>query len=127
MQAVLAAAPSLSGEGTMADSLGPDATAHLAHSWAKVDPAILTMGIEATAEEDPFEFTMPIGCPVTVVRADPGSWAPCLLAEHEEPFRRLAPQAQFVVVQGASHLLHIEQPDPVTLHIDNFLSTCPVS
>ena len=94
-----------------ADMLGPDGVERSVRSWAKIDPVALGSG-----SDDPIDVRIwnghdpdtPIGCPVLVLRAEV---TPAFAPEHEERFRRLAPQATFVLAEGSGHGIHIEKPE----------------
>lgn len=123
LRAMLEAAPSLSGEGTMVDVVGEAGVDQLAFAWSRVDPMFLAMMREATALDEPFALHDPIGCPIHVIRADPAGWMPCFRAEHEARLRELAPQASFVVAVGAGHTLHAEQPAWIADQLVAFVSS----
>src|SRR5438552_638052 len=68
--AMLGAAPSMRGDGTMAESLGEEGTRLLAEAWFRLDPETFTPAIEGGALSGA-GTDAPLDCPVVVVRADP--------------------------------------------------------
>jgi pimeloyl-ACP methyl ester carboxylesterase len=110
-EALMASAPSRTGNGTMADLFGAEGTRAQARAMARLDPQIYTAAIDGTglAGAAP-EATL--SCPIRVLRADP-ALGPAFTAEDEVRFRHTNPHAGVTEVEGASHLIHDEQPERV--------------
>jgi pimeloyl-ACP methyl ester carboxylesterase len=108
-EAMLKAAPAMGGGRTFGDVLGEEGTRAQARAMASLDPEIYTPAIDRSglAGADP---STPLPCPVRVVRADPALGA-AFTPEDESRFLVTNPHATVDVVEGASHLIHDEQPD----------------
>lgn len=113
--AVLRAAPSMSGRGTLADVLGEEGTLAHARGWARFDPEVFTPAIDggalATALRD-----APIRCPARVLRAEPAMGAAFTEADAAR-FLAVNPKATVVLVEGAGHPIHDELPERVTAEL----------
>ena len=120
LRQLMAQTPAMTGQGTMADALGPEGVERTVRSWSQFDAAAFDPAIGGTMAGD-HDLDAPIGCPVTLVRADP-SLGPAFFSEHEERFRRLAPQSNVVVADGCTHLIHDEKPDWFADEVEKFLS-----
>ena len=107
--AILARVPAMNGSGMMADVLGADATRGMAEAFTRLDPEIFTSATEGTAISGAPDLSKPLACPVVVLRADP-ALGPAFTVEDEERFLATNPNARVVVVVGASHQIHDEQP-----------------
>jgi pimeloyl-ACP methyl ester carboxylesterase len=107
---MLSGVPALNGRGTMAEVLGPDGTNALAEAFSRLDPEIFTPAIEGTAIAGTPDLSKALGCPAVVLRGDP-ALGPAFTAEDEERFLRTKPHARVVLVEGASHQIHDEQPE----------------
>lgn len=108
--AILGGVPALNGSGTMADVLGPDGTHAMAEAFSRLDPEIFTPAIDGRAIAGAPDLAEPLACPTVVLRADP-DLGPAFTTEDEERFLRTNPHARVVLVEGASHQIHDEQPD----------------
>lgn len=73
------------------------------------DPATMEAAIAGVVWRG-FVPTAPLACPVTVLRADPAAGA-VFVAEDVGEFRSGNPQAEIVMIEGATHRIH----DPATL------------
>jgi pimeloyl-ACP methyl ester carboxylesterase len=106
--AMLHSIPAMNGAGTLADVLGPDAARAQAQAWASVDPDVFTPAIDnsllAGAEPD-----STVDCPTVVLRADPARGA-AFTPEDEPRYLAANPHAQVLQIDGASHIIHDEQP-----------------
>ncbi len=102
---MLAAAPDTTGSGTFGSKLHADGIASMAGSLLGVDATVLDGVLSGTIE--PFlDPTIPFGVPSLVVCADPANSdavADPKLARH---FADLSPDAEVLVIEGASHLIH---------------------
>jgi pimeloyl-ACP methyl ester carboxylesterase len=107
--AMLGRVPALNGHGTMADVLGPDSTRAMAEAFSRLDPEIFTPAIDGNAISGTPDLSKPLACPAVVLRADPAI-GPAFTATDEERFLRTNPHARVVLVEGASHQIHDEQP-----------------
>lgn len=116
----MAMVPSATGEGSLAEVFGPEGTARQARAWARFDTTVLDTALDLTAwgSHDP---DSPIPCPLTVVRADP-TLGPAFFPQHEARLLRAAPQAEFVVARGRTHVIHPIDPEWFTEQLDRFLS-----
>ena len=110
-ETLIASAPDRTGNGTMADLFGEEGTRAKARAMARLDPQIYTAAIDGTglAGAAP-EATL--SCPIRVLRADP-ALGPAFTPEDERRFRHTNPHAVVTEVEGASHLIHDEQPERV--------------
>lgn len=108
--AILGGVPALNGRGTMADVLGPEGTHAMAEAFSRLDPEIFTPAIDGRAIAGAPDLSKPLACPTVVLRADP-DLGPAFTTEDEERFLRTNPHARVVLVEGASHQIHDEQPD----------------
>jgi pimeloyl-ACP methyl ester carboxylesterase len=118
--ALVRAAPALNGGGTIAEVIGEEAAALMAEALCRLDPEIFTGAVDGTglAAARP---ERPVACPATVLRADPGL-GPAFTVEHERRFLATNPHATVVLVEGASHLIHDEQPGRFLAELERFLS-----
>jgi pimeloyl-ACP methyl ester carboxylesterase len=108
---ILEGAPALSGRGSIADVLGPAGVRAMAEAFSRLDPEIFTPAIEGAAiSGGGADLSEPLACPAVVLRADP-ALGPAFTASDEERFLRTNPHARVVLVEGASHQIHDEQPD----------------
>jgi pimeloyl-ACP methyl ester carboxylesterase len=119
-EALVRAAPSLTGAGTLADVLGPKGTVAEARALKDADPEVFTPAIERTALTA-VQPHVPLARPVRVLRADPDVGA-VFTAEDEARFLSTNPHATVVVVEGASHAIHDEQPDRFRAELLAFLA-----
>lgn len=119
LRELMSNAPSLRGDTTMAEALGPEATHEQALAWARFDTEAFDPALDLTVWDD-HDVDTPIDRPVTVVRADP-ALDPAFFPEHEPRFRRLAPRARFLVAQGCTHMIHDEQPEWFAKELARFL------
>jgi pimeloyl-ACP methyl ester carboxylesterase len=106
LSGILAAAPTASG-GTFGELLHPDGIASMAGSLLSVDASVLDPVLTGTIRAflDP---EAPFGSPSLIVCADPAkpdAVADPALAEH---FSSISPATEFVVIEGAGHLIHDE-------------------
>jgi pimeloyl-ACP methyl ester carboxylesterase len=119
-EALMHAAPSASGRGSMAEVFGEDSMRAQARAMAALDPEIFTTAIDGTALADA-RPDIPLGCPALVVRADPALGAEFTL-EDETRFLSANPSAAVTVFEGASHLIHDEQPESFIAVVKDFLA-----
>jgi pimeloyl-ACP methyl ester carboxylesterase len=88
---------------------------------ANLDPEIFTPAVEGTglagAEPD-----VALGCPALVLRAD-AALMPAFTADDATRFLAANPDATVTLIEGASHLIHDEQPDRFLDEVDRFLKT----
>jgi pimeloyl-ACP methyl ester carboxylesterase len=108
-QTMMASAPSRTGKGTMADLFGEAGTRAQARAMAHLDPEVYSAAIDGTGLAGAAPGT-PLSCPIRVLRADP-ALGPAFTAEHEVRFRATNPHAVVREIEGASHLIHDEQPE----------------
>lgn len=108
--ALLSGFPSMSGRGTMADVMGPDGVRAMAEAFSRLDPEVFTPAIDGTAIAGAADPSSALGCPVTLLRADP-SLGPAFAPEDEPRFLEANTHARVVMVEGASHQIHDEQPE----------------
>ena len=106
LSGILAAAPSAAG-GTFGETLHPDGIAAMAGSLLSVDASVLDPVLSGTIRTflDP---DVPFVSPSLIVCADPtkpDAVADPALAEH---FASISPATEFVVLEGAGHLIHDE-------------------
>ena len=111
--------PAFTGEGTLADVLGPEGTTAQAHALRNVDPEVFTPVIDRTALASA-RPDVPLRCPVRVLRADP-SVAAAFTSEDASRFGATNPHASVVVVNGASHAIHDEQPERFRAELQTLL------
>ena len=97
------------GAGTIAEWLGVEGTLAYASCLHCFDPGAIPPALEGSFL-DRFDRTRPIHCPVHALRADPARDAR-FFAEHEAPFLATHPQATVELIEGAGHLIHIEQTE----------------
>jgi pimeloyl-ACP methyl ester carboxylesterase len=107
-ETMMASAPNRTGSGTMADLFGEDGTRAQARAMAGLDPQIYTAALDGTGLAGAAPET-PLACPIRLLRADP-ALGPAFTAEHEARFRATNPHAVVTEIEGASHLIHDEQP-----------------
>jgi pimeloyl-ACP methyl ester carboxylesterase len=109
-ETIIASAPSRAG-GTLADLLGDEGTRAQARAMAALDPEVFTAAIDGTGLAGAAPET-PLSCPIRLLRSDPARGS-AFTAEHEARFRRTNPHAVVTEIEGASHLIHDEQPERV--------------
>jgi pimeloyl-ACP methyl ester carboxylesterase len=120
--AMMRAAPSLSGRGTMADVLGEAGTRAHALAWSALDPEIFTPAIDGSALATPL-IDAPLGpMQVVVVRADPALGAAFREAD-EARFQLTNPGARVVLFEGASHAVQDEQPERFAAELGGVLDS----
>ena len=103
---ILAAAPSPTG-GTFGEMLHPDGIAAMAGSLLSVDASVLDPVLSGTIRAF-LDRDVPFASPSLIVCADPtkpDARADPALAEH---FASISPATEFVVLDGAGHLIHDE-------------------
>jgi len=106
LSGILAAAPTAAG-GTFGETLHPDGIAAMAGSLLSVDASVLDPVLTGTIRTflDP---AVSFASPSLIVCADPtkpDAVADPALAEH---FASISPATEFVVIEGAGHLIHDE-------------------
>jgi pimeloyl-ACP methyl ester carboxylesterase len=106
LSGILAAAPTAGG-GTFGELLHPDGIASMAGSLLTVDASVLDPVLTGTIQSilDPDQ---PFGVPSLIVCADPtksDAVADTAMAQH---FADLSPTTEFIVLDGAGHLIHDE-------------------
>ena len=119
--AMVRSVPAMNGVGSLADSIGEDAARAMAEGLVTLDLEVFTPAIEGHGL-DGAEPDRPVSCPVTVLRTDPGM-GPAFSAEHEARFLATNPRATVTMIQGASHLIHDEQPQRFLSELESFLDT----
>jgi pimeloyl-ACP methyl ester carboxylesterase len=119
-EAMLRVAPSMRGQGTMADVFGEAGTRAHAHAMASLDPEVFTPALDGTGLVGAAP-ELPLGCPALVLRADPGL-AAAFTAEDAAAFLATNPSAEVTLIDGASHLVHDEQPDRFLKEVEAFLA-----
>jgi pimeloyl-ACP methyl ester carboxylesterase len=120
-EAMLRVAPAMSGKGTMAEMLGDDGVRAQARAMSGLDPGIFTTAIDNTAlaGADP---RVPLGCPTLVLRAEESLGAAFSAADAAD-FLATNPDATVTKIDGASHLIHDDQPDRFRDEVEGFLKT----
>jgi pimeloyl-ACP methyl ester carboxylesterase len=117
-EAMMRAAPSMGAKGTMADLLGDDGVRAWATAMASLDTGIFSTAIDGTglvgANPD-----IPLGCPTVVLRAEDNGGA-AFTAEDAISFGSTNPDATVVLFEGASHLIHDEEPDRFLDEVEAF-------
>ena len=108
-EAMLAAVPSLTGAGTMADAVGPEAVRAMGEAFSQLDPEVFTPAIDGSAISGKPDLSASLACPAVVLRADP-KLGPAFSAEDEARFLQTNQNARVVEFEGASHAIHDEQP-----------------
>ncbi len=122
-EALVRAAPAMNGgAGTMADTLGEDCTRAQARAMAGLDPAIFGAAIEGGAI-DPVERDKQLPCPALVLRADDTTQASAAFTSADAAaFLAANPPATVTMVEGASHMVHDEQPARFLAEVESFLA-----
>jgi pimeloyl-ACP methyl ester carboxylesterase len=120
LRAAVRSAPAMSGQGTLADSLGPDGTDRTVYGWLHFDPDVFDQVLDGTALGG-YDPDAAISCPVTLVRADPAMGG-AFNAEHEERFTRMAPSTEYIFAEGCSHQIHTERPEWFAERVLEFLN-----
>ena len=115
--------PAMNGAGTMGDVLGEEGSLASAQAFFSLDPEIFTPAVEGTALAAARPGA-PLPCPVTVLRADP-SVGPAFTADNEARFLATNPHATVTLVEGASHLIHDEQPARFLDELLRFVDSLP--
>ena len=82
----------------------PEHVAERALGISRWDPATMEAAIDGTVWRG-FDPTLPLACPVTVLRADPSLGA-VFAPEDVAPFRAGNPQAEVVLIEGSTHRIH---------------------
>ncbi len=106
LSGILAASPTASG-GTFGELLHPDGVSSMAGSLLAVDASVLDPVLTGTIRSF-VQPDVPFGSPSLIVCADPtkpDAVADPALAEH---FSSISPSTEFVVIDGAGHLVHDE-------------------
>jgi pimeloyl-ACP methyl ester carboxylesterase len=109
-EAMVAAVPALNGSGTMAEAIGRDAARAMAVAFSCLDPEIFTPAIDGSAISGASDPSATLERPAVVLRADPALGAAFSEAD-EARFLVANPAARVVMVAGASHAIHDEQPE----------------
>jgi len=120
-EALVRAAPALNGAGTLADVLGDAGTRAQALAMAGLDPEIFTPALEGRAIE-PVELDKALACPTLVLRADAAQASAAFTTADADAFLATNPHATVTMVEGASHLLHDEQPERFIAEVQRFLA-----
>jgi pimeloyl-ACP methyl ester carboxylesterase len=82
----------------------PDAVTARAEGLSRWDPATMEAAVQGIVWRG-FDPTLPLACPVTVLRADPALGA-VFEPGDTEPFCAGNPQAEVIVIEGATHSIH---------------------
>ena len=106
--AMLNATPAMNGNGTLAGVMGPDGARAHAEAWAALDPSIFDPAIDGGALAGAQPDTR-LACPLHLLRADPELSA-AFTPDDEARLLQSNPDAVVWVVEGASHIIHDEQP-----------------
>ena len=114
-EAMLASAPNRTGTGTLADLFGEDGTRAQARAMTSLDPEIYTAALDGTGLASAAPATH-LSCPTRLLRADPALGAAFSPAD-EAHFRATNPHAVVTEIEGASHLIHDEQPERYRVEI----------
>jgi pimeloyl-ACP methyl ester carboxylesterase len=106
LSGILAAAPTASG-GTFGEMLHPDGVASMAGGLLTVDASVLDPVLSGTIRSflDP---EVPFGAPSLIVCADPAKPDAVAAPAMAERFASLSSSTEFVVLDGAGHLVHDE-------------------
>jgi hypothetical protein len=107
----------------MLERMGADRMAARARSVLAFDPATMEAAIAGDIWEG-YDPSMPVPCPVTVLRADPAVGA-VFQPDQAEWYLQAVPHARIELVPGLAHSIH---SDPVGLApylaaLDEFLSS----
>jgi pimeloyl-ACP methyl ester carboxylesterase len=95
----------------------PDALDARALAISRWDPATMEAAVAGVVWRG-FDPTAPLACPVTVLRADPAAGA-VFATDDAGRFRDGNPQAEIVMIEGASHTIHDAATLPAYLqHLD---------
>lgn len=116
LAALIGNLPNTFSGGTLADALGEERLHGAAAAWHRFDTEVLA-GLDSTW--DAYDPTVPMTCPVHLLRAEPGQAA--FPPEHEERFLATHPKATVELVDGASHLIPVEQPERLLAALRAFL------
>lgn len=97
-------APAEEFEALVRSTTSPEAVAARATGLSRWDPATMEAAVQGVTWRG-FDPTLPLACPVTVLRADPALGA--VFTEGDTaPFRAGNPQAEVVLIEGATHSIH---------------------
>lgn len=105
-ETVAANAPAPGG-GVAADKIHPAQVLAVARAMMCLDPGVWDTSLDETllANMDP---RRPIGCPVTVLRADP-SLGPAFMPGDDEKLLAATPHANVVLYEGVGHRIHADK------------------
>lgn len=121
-EAMIRSAPALNGRGgTLADVLGAEGTRAQAHAMANFDPEVFTPAIDGVLLAS-LQPEAPLTPPTILLRADPALGA-AFTAEDEVRFLAANPDATVIVVEGASHMIHDEQPELFVAELTSVLKS----
>jgi pimeloyl-ACP methyl ester carboxylesterase len=119
VEAMVAAIPAMTGDGSMADLLGPDKTHRMALALWRFDPEAFTPAIDGTLF-DGHDVGQRIEVPIRLLRAERDLGA-AFFAEHEEHFVKTHPYATVGLVEGATHAIHDDHFDVFVAELEAFL------
>jgi pimeloyl-ACP methyl ester carboxylesterase len=97
-------APAEEFEALVRTTTSPDAVAARAAGLSRWDPATMEAAVQGVVWRG-FDPTLPLACPVTVLRADPALGAVFAEADTER-FRAGNPQAEVILIECATHRIH---------------------
>jgi hypothetical protein len=120
--AAMAAAPSMSGQGTMGDENTPDAMAATGTALAQLDPSVFdpVLSGESLGQFDP---GVPIPAPGVLLQPDRELGA-AFFDDHATRLVALNPRIEVVRVHGVGHLIHdsLTRRDEYLAQLDRFLA-----
>lgn len=122
--ALLGRVPALNGRGTMAEVIGADGMHAMAEALSRLDPEIFTTAIEGTAISGAPDLSKPLECPAVLLRAD-STLGAAFRAEDAKRFLQTNPHARVVLIEGASHQIHDEQPNRFVDELSALAGTSP--
>jgi esterase len=102
--AAMAAAPSMSGQGTMGDENHPDALAAIGASLARFDPSVFDPVLDGTSLGG-FDPAVPIPSPAVLLQPDRELGA-AFFDEHATELASVSPSIEVVRLRGVGHLVH---------------------
>jgi pimeloyl-ACP methyl ester carboxylesterase len=117
----MAAAPSMTGQGTMGDENHPDALAATGSSLARLDPSVFDSVLGGTALGG-FDPGIAIPSPGVLLQPDRELGA-AFFDEHRERLAAVSPAIEVVRVRGVGHLVHDSRShrDEYLAQLDRFL------
>ena len=120
-EALAHAIPSMTGEGTLADELGPEKTRLMAETLHAFDQEAFVAAIDGSLWAA-FDVDTRIEVPVRLLHAERDLGA-AFFPEHEEHFRKTHPFASVDLVPGATHGIHEDHLEVFVAELERFLAT----